>query len=295
MIFKRKSKTKENEISKIEAQKIFEFFTNHLQEIGSKILSDRYAMTNYDFDKYVRGAVFEYMLDLFNFKGFPQKVENKKFKEINSETLFHGYKNFEHGANFLCDNDYHSGVGITRGFFLTDDKDEALKYTAVNFPNPIPADENKILNVKILSDNFIGYDTLCYYRELLYDALTEFRNIKQSNKELLISQANERLNECVSEKDRTKFVELFDFLEFEVDVESRVAFMDMFTNNLSSIAIYLGYDYISCPKNLGKVSCQDGNFMIVLNRSALAVSESEYEKFCKNSTTYKDILPQKGE
>ena len=75
---------------------------------------------------------------------------------------------------------------------------------------------------------------------------------------------------------------LFYFGNSIADNKLRNRFFMTLENDISKLAVILGYDYIRDTKDFL-------NYTIILNRAKISVSQSEFDKFCSNSKNYKNF------
>lgn len=235
-------------------------------------------LTSSNIDK-VNGAFFDFVIDFCGFNGFPQIVSDKEYEKIKnvsghkissnessineeSSEYFRGQPKYDFHANLLCDFNYHHGRGIIcNGIYATSKKSYALAYCSRDAKN---FDENKIMKFKLASQNFVKDTTLDDYRSFIVDgANCHFANIKDN----ISAEIMKYFLNVLCKYDREHF-------------EHQLVFDE------SIIAIIMGYDFV-CVDQFDT----DEPTIIVLNRGAITVSQSEFERICKNSKTYNDGTP----
>ena len=215
--------------------------------------------------------VFGYMVDLKGFNKFPALLKDINFIFRKGRTLYHGFKEFDHGAQFLNDWNYHYGIGVrSSGFYLTNLKMEAKTFT-VPIDSGRFADGSKIMSFKLSSKKGVKIETLDYYKSLIEEGKTQF----------------------AFEEDREKLTELYTFFnELKPKKKPKTTkeeFKNIFLKNLGNIAVYLGYEYIvNKPQNFNDLKGYIGTYTIVLNRGALVADQKENEIFIKNSNKYEN-------
>lgn len=196
---------------------------------------------------YVSYLLYTFIRDLYEKNKFPQVIDDKEYEKINAEKLYHGFEEFDYAANFLCDYNFHQGHWMYgNGFYFDSDYDVALYYASSN--------SELVMEIKILSDNAIKKEEL--------ECLVKF--IKNDKFNIDIINTNKIKN--------NKEV-LLKIKEIAKDDET---FLNLITEDLSKLAIMLGYDYV-----------EDFDQPIVLNRNIVAVKKSDYERFCEKSNSYK--------
>ena len=88
------------------------------------------------FDKYgnqiasLYHQFFVYIMQYYKRNGFPKVVSDQMYKNLYINELYHGFSEYEYGANMLVDWNVHYGIGYqTHGFHMTKDKKYAFGYT----------------------------------------------------------------------------------------------------------------------------------------------------------------------
>lgn len=237
----------------IDVKSIFDYYTDVVDNKNKDDLNIEVGYTG----SLESQAVFVYLLGLRNFDRKPKVTNDIDYAKLDGGSLFHGFEKSDYGKNFLSEDDYNPGTGIScSGFFLTKNYYEALRYT-VNFENEyVPftslrdyQNPNNILRVKIYKGNGTTNTYISKLAKLL------------SKGKVQLDENKEKMNELMS---------------FIFDIEDkrlRKKFLKVFTNNPSNIAVYLGYDYM-----LDDLYSLNDNF-VLFNRGILRVSQKEYDKF----------------
>lgn len=227
---------------------------------------------------------FSYMVEANNFAAFPKILPDGKYRRLpnivcdddwnvrNVETLYHGFRSYDHGAAFLTDFRYHYGYGRSQGTFFSTIENEALVYTWVNIHNEnenINSDKGKILKCKVMSVNGTDYN---YIRSLAVHALeTPQRDYLEEFKDEDIKKIEELQKFCFKDNLTSQ-----DFEDYE-------NFYRYILTNQDIFALYLGYDFLTKDK------AKDVKHYIVFNRGCLVVPSSEVKKFCDKSDNYKGL------
>lgn len=218
----------------------------------------------------VLGRLFEYTSGLFDRNGFPEVLPDKYWECVNEPVYYHGFKDYDFGANILNHFNYHMGIGVSgNGFYLTKNYNQAYNYTLPAY-NPFDnnpkdsRDSGKVLSVK-LTGNKMLYRRLGY----LVDILTGAEKLDE---------------EMFDEHELEKVTTILNFLNEKKKDESLTVKMFLFVidNNPTILANMLGVDYLDLYNKEG-----DNPFIIVLNRSSMVVKESDKDRFTQNSTHYK--------
>ena len=219
----------------------------------------------------LRSRFFSYLVELHNFGGFPTVVEDEKFENINSQEIYHGFREFDHGAQLLTDWNYHVGVYGAQGTFFTDFKDEAIRYTAVvdKSINTGKTDKEKVLRAKILSENPCVREDIMGIRYAMQNFDIEaIDNLGDREK------MQKLYDFCFKQKSKVQF-------DPEIDMCNRQMFFRSIIDHMYTLALYLGYDSMVCYDDQ-----MDYNHYVLFDRSKMVVPESEVKKFCDKSKNY---------
>ena len=218
-----------------------------------------------------KSRFFSYLIALRDFGGFPTVLPDGKYYRVNSKQIYHGFREYEHGAQLLTDFNYHVGIFGAQGTFFTECKDEAVTYTwkYCEDKDQTVADKGKILRAKIVSDNSCTREDIMWIRQVLEDM--EFDKIE-------------------NEKDRQKMFELYEFcfkqkskIVFDEDYDrmNRICFYNALLGHDYTLAVFLGYDNMICYDDQ-----RDYNHYVLFNRAKMIVPASDVKKFCDNSKNY---------
>lgn len=229
----------------------------------------------YDNEFNVSPRFFEYMLGLRGFTAFPKFLTNEAYDGLKKLPLYHGFKEFEHGASYLADWNYHFGITDNHGTYFSSSIIEAMTYLG-NYGNSNPGDKKRVLEVKLTNDNFIDKKDLLTISSYVFDPY-ELNKVEDEDNIKDLNLSNEKLdmiNNIIEFKQKHK-----DDRDFEKFMRHMY--------NPQILAVYLGYDYI-------KVFKYETLNVIVLNRNVVAVSENEFRKFVDNSKSYigDSIIPE---
>ena len=230
----------------------------------------RFVRKYNSYDKYknefnISTRFFSFMLAFRGFNAFPKFFTDEDYDKLDARTYYHGFKDFEHGASLLSDWNYHYGRGYALGTYFSDAKYEACDY-ARSESDLLPGDENKILEVKIMSENELGanMDIMALENFIKY-GVGDINNFK------IPEIAKQRLKNLIDFKNSHK-----------ADLEDKdfERFFENFTTP-AILAVYLGFDYMFY------YSVNETEHIVVLNRSVIIVPEREFLKFTQNSKSYK--------
>jgi len=192
-----------------------------------------------------------YMQEYFCETMFPVKVGNEEYNDIVGVKLFHGFKDFSHGANFLWDYDRHYGYGIYGGgFYTTTSKADAYDYTKKDYEK----NEDKVIELKLISRNIVNYDDIL-----------ELSRYLSNTDDVTFKRAYTGL----SDDKKANLDEFMSFLESTNDPE----FKKNILNSASNLALILGYDAIWHKKKIN-----DDYHFIILKPDKLVVSKSEFDR-----------------
>ncbi len=191
---------------------------------------------------------FKKVVDVFGFDGLPKVVAEEEFKDIDSPEFFHGFEEFSYGNNFLKDKKYHTGTGHINGFFATGDFDEAVIYTSEYNVND--EDESRVLNFKLKS---------------------EIMGINTNDLQVIYTAIYDDCMEYLSDEWFQKINEIIEFISKINDKDLKINFLNTLME-YPVLATILGYDYLIDNE-------EDNNFLVVLNRASMVVSESQVKVF----------------
>jgi len=229
---------------------IYEFYKNAESLVDSGSLPD--ADENGNFYS-VPSMTFKYLLKYYGFDSQPKVVSNDEYYHLDTSEMFHGFQEYDHGVNFLQDNDYHFGNGKIYGFYGSWDDYTAEKYTATFFRNPYDADKGKVLGFKVASNNYATRDQLDYLLEISPD---NYENID---------------DERVREKMQSLKIFYSKLQESGENVEEYSKWIKNFiASDMSCFAVYLGFDYLY---NAAR------DERIVYNRGKVVVTQNSIDRF----------------
>jgi len=232
-----------------------------LYEIYKKIVANLLKNPRFT-DEYgkrvtVDSEMYKILVGYYHFDKFPQIIEDDVYNKLNQKEIYHGFTDYEHGAELLSHFNYNFGVGgYTPGLFFTDFKDVATWYTNHEVEG---LDENgeRVLNVKI-APNSKGMN---------------FKNLQ----DLIISPVDDLPKNLDSNyKEKIQCLEIFKN-SLKEKGENPNGFLKTMKRT-SNFAVYLGLDYLFE---------ETYNHTIIFNRNAMCVSEDLFNKFCDNSTHFK--------
>ena len=240
----------------------------------TKVLWNKLSRVEGDYEHIQIGSndadeIFKYMVSLSGFNGLPSVVSDKKFNTIKSPVIYRGVDKMAYAQNLLTENNYHHGKGYANGIFTTNKKNIALSYTRdinwieiyLNKLNQTkPVNPDNIISLKVEKASKIPYQLLeIFAKEIMHG---DFNNIENETK-----------------------IKLLNFVNFVYSIENNeecLRFLNIFLQDLSKLAIYLGYDCISEP-----------NGVIILNRGKIAVSQSEFDRIKEVSEKEAETSKQK--
>lgn len=201
---------------------------------------------------------FTQILKAVGYTAFPEIVSDEKYSKLSGFTfdylgvhvqgseLFRGVRDIDHHANFLCDEEYHTGVGdACNGIFASSTYDKADLYSDKS------SNRDCVLKFKTPEMKIIDDDTLKIDLTRIFDghepSVESHKQILEELKTFTLSIKNKNHQE---------------------------AFFSMLLNDPSILAMILGYDAV-----------YDHNFpaFAILNRGKVVVSEKEYERICRES------------
>ena len=222
------------------------------------------------YDKYdnlfdTQSRFFSYLLGFRNFKGFPKVIVDEDFDSLERISVYHGFKEFEHGASLLADFNYHYGKGWIYGTYFSDSRPEACEY-AHEIKEIKSTKNSKVLEAKIFSNKGIDVNDLIVIGDYIKNENSDISKLHLNTK--ILNRIDE-LSKFIREKDASK--NNIDFKRFK-----------SFILKGAFLGVYLGFDFIDYD------SGNDTYHIIVLNRESLLVPNREFKKFTKNSKSYRE-------
>ena len=212
--------------------------------------------------------MYNYILAVRGFMGFPIVLKTKEYEEIKKYEVFHGFKSFDHASQFLTDFNYHLGYANALGTFFSDKTIEAERYTAGFLNGDSHQDSNKIMRAKIADGRFCR----------LSDMKTLQQCMKRRDFDRVENMDDKQLLERLAEHCYPKGV-LIENIEL-----SRIEFYEILARNPFMLAAMLGYEYMSdCNHEL------EYNHQIVFNRHNIILDEKELHRILDLSENYKGL------
>lgn len=201
--------------------------------------------------------IFKYMVSLNQFNNSPEIMDDRKYKKFVATTFYRGVTNPSYNFQLLTDKNYHHGKGYANGIYSTSNRFAALQYTT-----PTPT-------------TYVGFKKKHVEGNLLAFKLKKPNSVMYPILGCIASEIRHGNFSCFAQNVREK---LENFVNFTMKIEDDsdcLHFLDLFLEDYSKIALYLGYDTI--------VNGQD---TIVLDRSKMVVSNSEVERIKKLSQQF---------
>lgn len=197
-----------------------------------------------------------FCIDYFEKNKSPIVVPDNVYDASNAIEVYHGFKDYKHGANLIWDYMYHYGEGVWgSGVYTTDNINEAHHYTrdcgVLNY--------DRILKMKLYTDEIVDYS-------VIRDAILNLMN--KERKGIVPYPA-------LDEQKQKKFEELRNFFDKVDDHDFKVHFL----SNPATIGAYLGFDVVVKP---GESRRQSTHYLI-LNRSKILLPLSITKKFMENA------------
>ena len=247
-------------------KRLYEFYKVLKTEFDNYDVAPEYFTGEAGNPNTLKCRIFEFATSLFSRGDFPQILSNDEYQELNSGLLYHGYRDFDHGANMICHFNYHRGQGMYGcGLYVKDDKNKAFAYT--KFDNLGDVNEwniDKVLEMKYLSEKSII-------------------NLKLKNLSTLVSGGKDVSSVTTDRQEINNINDIYEFVKTEIQDEYMgKKFLRMFDLDPSILALYLGYD---------RVDIYNRDFVfdqaILLDRGKVVVNENEAKKFIEKSDHYK--------
>ena len=232
---------------------------NYYKDIKQKIKDNPsldYLKDEFGNRQSISEQMYYFMQDFYSKSNNPQVISDEKYEKFHGDILYHGFRNIKHAANFLWDIRKHYGGGVFgSGFYLSDNIDDAIDYTEVEFS----ISSDKILQMKVDLEN-------CKIIE--YADLRKIANVIKSGYDIQYLMYYSFLGDYAKKKLRK--------LKSFIDEKKDMSFNSAFTYDESIMAIYLGFDAVRHE------SGTDNNYAI-LKPEKLFVSQSEFERVMKSA------------
>ncbi len=266
------SQNKNEQFEFTDMEKLFYILGYITLNVNEGILpSDKIELKNtistFKYDKSDADLIYKYISDIYQKVGCPKVVSDKDYKKLQRLELYRSADSYDHLASTLTDFNTHYGWGFAaNGLYFDTNKLRASKYhlpiSKYNDQTAKQESFNKVLTAKLNSNKILNATYL----------KTEFLN--SLNGKLT---ANELI--------RDRMITLTAFLSsIHYDkIFDEELFVHMLLTDPAKLAIILGLDAIKVKETYSPIS------IVVVNRSKLAVSKSEYTRICDNSTKYKEF------
>ncbi len=263
-------------------QKIYEFYKKLSRENKISLTFVDFVFNNYsafvidENGSKIRSEFYKFIINTFGYNKPPKVLNAKDYKRLNRIELYHGYKSYRHGAEYLKEKDIFDYGYIPSGFYVSANKVFSYYYTgnfdSQNEANNVPDSARRILSMKLDTDKICHFSYIKDIRDKIHAG--DFDNFP--------------------ENDKDKILELLNFALTIEDENDRVLFVELFMENYSNIAVLLGYDAMF--GGFAGFDEEDENNpeeIEIFNRAVVNVKESKYNWFLKNAELEKRI--QKGE
>ncbi len=266
------SQNKNEQFEFTDMEKLFYILGYITLNVNEGILpSDKIELKNtistFKYDKSDADLIYKYISDIYQKVGCPKVVSDKDYKKLQRLELYRSADSYDHLASTLTDFNTHYGWGFAaNGLYFDTNKLRASKYhlpiSKYNDQTAKQESFNKVLTAKLNSNKILNATYL------------KFEFLNSLNGKLT---ANELI--------RDKMITLTAFLSsIHYDkIFDEELFVHMLLTDPAKLAIILGLDAIKVKETYSPIS------IVVVNRSKLAVSKSEYTRICDNSTKYKEF------
>ena len=214
---------------------------------------------------YVVGLQFaKYLINLYDYNSFPKVISDENFETLNSTIFYRGVADINHHANMLCDYDYHCGSGARGcGIYISEKQSIAQDYTKGNNEN--------ILTLKFTGTALPGneHDKLRKYFDI---------SILEINKKIKFYKP-----QSIKSEDKEKLDYLIEYYKALPSSEEQSILRNIVSYEPPFLPIYLGYDANGMEWGEGK----DTEVLMILNRSKIIISQSEFDRITSASKNYK--------
>ncbi len=226
-------------------------FLNNFYNFAKKNWENPKDLTKVPFSE-IFDENFRYLLKTSGYTGLPKIVSDTEYKNTNTDEYYRGATEYLHTARFLTEKDYRLGQGHMGGHFASPIFLLAADY-AGNF-KMVAKKEKKVLAFKLPSKNYIKTSELLEF----------LKAISYKTDVITTTEIKDKLAIFVY------------FLESIDDEFNKAKFFKLFSGDPAKLAVFLGFDYIidDCIPGTPQIPNID-----ILNRGAMTVSKSEYDKF----------------
>ena len=227
---------------------------------------------------------FSYVMSYFERDKFPKVVDDKTYKNINVPELYHGFSEYEYGANMLADWQVHYGIGYqSHGFHMTSDKKYAFRYTKND--NIFESKSyGRIMRCKPMFEKTIGYRDLTEMRNFLY-YITGGMGFEYRDESIMqyFKKKKWHIKNVFSKIPQTQAI--IEFANKNLSDRSAQSFVLDIIDNPGVVAIFYGYDAINPSDDI----------TIALDHSKVIVPENDAVRFLKKSKSYRDGVLNRAE
>lgn len=170
-------------------------------------------------DSVLRKEFYKVMLNVYGFDGLPQIANPEQYKRAGEVELYHGFRAYSHGWDYLSKKEIFDYGFIPSGMYVTAHRDFAYYYTA-GYRDEFPDSMKRVLSVKLATDKICHFGDIRDYKKLFNEG---------------------RFTEMPIEI-MPQMLKLQCFAEKIVNDKERKEFLGLFLDNYSNLAIFLGYD-----------------------------------------------------
>jgi len=219
----------------------------------------------------VRNEMYNYIVELFEYNKLPKVLDdedyyklkpyNISFKtELKESDLYTASKDFFHNYNLLYSRKYYKGIyKFANGIYSTPVKEDAIKYANAVKKESLYFEQDITLH----NEEFAKIDYTLPFR------IPEAKIIQDTELHYIITCIF--YDGKVYNKDSQKEKQLLKFVNNLYDDEMKFKLAFLFENDISKLAIVLGYDAVYITK--------DYEFYFqVLNREKINVSTETFQK-----------------
>ncbi len=201
--------------------------------------------------------LYDDLVGVFEYKGSPSIISKKAYDELKSLELYHGFKKYKYGHQYITDYDAwkNNELGLSNGFYSTHNIDFAKCYTI----DVKDTNANKIFKFKL--NNAKGIDS----------------NIHKS---LINAIFNEDYDIYDDEQFKSKLLGISRFMK---SINKNKDFDDFFNLllKIDNLSVVLGFDFIISNTYTRLDKSYDE--IIILNRGVICITETEFNKFYEHS------------
>lgn len=211
----------------------------------------------------IRAEFYKFILHLYQYDQLPKLVSSTRFKLLNKPELLHGFVKYSYGRDYLTKPEVFDSGYIPSGFYVTGHSHMpfAKGYTSKK-ENDYNDSAKRVLHLKLDTDKIVHFNYIKNIHKILTDG--NYNNLPKESK--------------------PKFFNLINFLNSIPNDNEQYEFMQLFLENCSNLAIYLGYDAMYGGfGGFDEEDELDPEEIEIFNRGTVVAKQSKADYFIKMS------------